>query len=106
MKPIVYFSREITPEKVLEMLRILNAPLEGKVAAKVHSGEEGNQNYLRPEVWKPVIDALGATVVECNTAYSGERNTTQKHKKTDGEPRMDKALSGRYSGRGRPGSAA
>ena len=81
MKSKVYFTRTITPEKVLEMLRILNAPLEGKVAAKVHSGEEGNQNYLRPEVWKPVIDALGATVVECNTAYSGERNTTQKHKK-------------------------
>ena len=81
MKSKVYFTRTITPEKVLEMLRILNAPLEGRVAAKVHSGEEGNQNYLRPEVWKPVIDALGATVVECNTAYSGERNTTQKHKK-------------------------
>ncbi len=81
MKSKVYFTRTITPERVLEMLRVLDAPLSGKVAAKVHSGEEGNQNYLHPEFWKPVIDAVGATVVECNTAYAGARNTTQKHQK-------------------------
>ena len=62
------------------MLNALNAPLTGKVAAKVHSGEEGNQNFLHPEFWRPVVEAVGATVVECNTAYPGARNTTAKHK--------------------------
>ncbi len=77
----VYFTPVITPEKVLEMYRLLGKPLAGRVAAKVHSGEAGNQNYLHPEFWKPVIDALGATVVECNTAYEGARNSTQKHRR-------------------------
>ncbi len=77
----VYFSKVITPEQVLRLYQAVGRPLTGKVAAKVHSGEEGNQNYLHPEFWKPVIDYVGATVVECNTAYDGERNTTEKHKK-------------------------
>ncbi len=75
----VYFTRTITPEKVIEMYRMLGKPLTGKVAAKVHSGEAGNQNYLHPEFWKPIIDSVGGTVVECNTAYDGARNTTRKH---------------------------
>lgn len=69
MKPIVYFSREITPEKVLELYRALGKELPGKIAVKVHSGEEGNQNFLHPEFWKSVVDAVNGTVVECNTAY-------------------------------------
>lgn len=77
----VYFSREITPEKVLELYKLAGKDLTGNVAVKVHSGEKGNQNFLRPEFWKPVIDAVGGTVVECNTAYPGERNTTEKHRK-------------------------
>lgn len=77
----VYFSREITPEKVLELYRLLGKTLPGKVAIKVHSGEVGNQNFLHPEFWKPVVDEVGGTVVECNTAYDGERNTTEKHQK-------------------------
>lgn len=81
MAPKVYFTRTITPEKVLEMYRLLGKELPGRVAAKVHSGEDGNQNYLKPGFWKPVIDALGATVVECNTAYEGARNYTDKHRK-------------------------
>ena len=81
MKSKVYFTKTITPEKVLEMYELLGKPLTGKVAAKVHSGEEGNQNYLHPEFWKPVIEKLGATVVECNTAYDGARNSTEKHHK-------------------------
>lgn len=80
-KAKVYFTKELTPEKVLEMFKLLNKELPGKVACKVHSGEDGNQNYLHPEFWKPVIDELGGTVVECNTAYEGERNNTAKHKK-------------------------
>lgn len=78
----VFFSREITPEKVLEMYKLLGKELPGKVAVKLHSGEEGNQNFLRPEFWKPVIDSVKGTVVECNTAYEGSRNTTEKHLQT------------------------
>lgn len=75
----VYFTKVITPEKVVEMFDKLGANLTGKVAAKVHSGEEGNQNYLHPEFWRPIVEHVGGTIVECNTAYGGERNTTEKH---------------------------
>ena len=77
----VYFSREISPEAVLRIYEKLGKELKGKVAIKLHSGEEGNQNYLGPDFWRPIIDSVGGTVVECNTAYDGERNTTEKHKK-------------------------
>ena len=79
MKSKVYFSRTITPEKVLELYQLLGKELTGNVAIKVHSGEPGNQNFLRPEFWKPVVDHVGGTVVECNTAYDGGRNTTERH---------------------------
>ena len=79
MKPKVYFSRTITPEKVLALYRFLNVALPGNVAVKVHSGEKGNQNFLRPEFWKPVIDHVGGTVTECNTAYKGARHTAALH---------------------------
>lgn len=78
----VFFSREITPEKVVEMYQLAGKELSGKVAVKLHSGEKGNQNFLRPEFWKPMIEYIDGTVVECNTAYEGSRNTTQKHLKT------------------------
>ena len=81
MKSKVYFSREITPNKVLELYKKLDKKLPGKVAVKVHSGEKGNQNFLRPDFWEKIITHVGGTVVECNTAYAGERNTTEKHKK-------------------------
>lgn len=80
MKATVYFSRAITPEKVLELYRLVGKELPGKVAVKVHSGEKGNQNFLRPDFWKPMVDHVGGTVVECNTAYQGARNTTDKHR--------------------------
>lgn len=79
MKSKVYFTKEISPEKVLEMYRLIGKELKGRVAVKLHSGEEGNQNFLKPEFWKPVIDGVQGTVVECNTAYDGARNTTEKH---------------------------
>ena len=82
MKSKVYFSSTITPEKVLELYKAVGKELTGKIGIKVHSGETGNQNFLRPEFWKPLIDFVGGTVVECNTAYEGTRNTTEKHKKT------------------------
>ena len=78
----VFFSREITPEKVVEMYQLAGKELSGKVAVKLHSGEEGNQNFLRPEFWEPMIEYIDGTVVECNTAYEGSRNTTQKHLET------------------------
>lgn len=76
----VFFTREISPEKVLEMYRLAGKELKGKVAVKLHSGEEGNQNFLGPDFWRPVIEAVNGTVVECNTAYDGARNTTEKHR--------------------------
>lgn len=82
MKPKVYFSREITPEKVAALYKLAGKQLDGKVAVKLHSGEVGNQNFLKPEFWKPIIDEVGGTVVECNTAYKGKRDTTAKHLKT------------------------
>ena len=82
MKSKVYFSHTITPEKVLDMYRKLGRELTGKVAVKVHSGEPGNQNFLTPEFWKPVVDYVGGTITECNTAYNGQRNTTERHMAT------------------------
>lgn len=79
MKSKVYFSRTITGEKVLELYKMLEKELPGNVAVKVHSGEPGNQNFLRPDFWKPVLDEVDGTIVECNTAYEGRRNTTAKH---------------------------
>lgn len=80
-KSKVYFTRNITSENVLKMYKVLNIELQGRVCVKVHSGEAGNKNYLKPLFFKDVIDYVNGTVVECNTAYDGERNTTIKHKK-------------------------
>lgn len=80
-KSKVYFTRKITPEKIVEMYQTVGKELPGKVAVKVHSGEEGNQNYLHPEFMKKMIEHVHGTVVECNTAYAGARNTTEKHEK-------------------------
>ena len=82
MKAKVYFSREITPEKVVALYRAVGRELPGKVAVKLHSGEQGNQNFLGPDFWRPMIEAVHGTVVECNTAYEGGRNTTEHHWKT------------------------
>lgn len=80
MKSKVYFIKEITPDNIIKIYQALEKELPGKVAVKVHSGEQGNQNYLKPEFLKPMIDYVKGTVVECNTAYEGARNTTEKHK--------------------------
>ncbi len=80
-KAKVYFSKQITPESVVKMYETLGVNLPGKVAVKLHSGEEGNQNYIKPEFVKAIVEKVNGTVVECNTAYEGERNTTQKHLK-------------------------
>lgn len=80
-KAKVYFCKEITPDNVVKIYEQLNKKLSGKVAVKVHSGEQGNQNYLKPEFMKQIIKHVNGTVVECNTAYEGQRNDTEKHKK-------------------------
>ncbi|MBQ7600179.1 MAG: DUF362 domain-containing protein [Clostridia bacterium] len=92
MKPEVYFTRTLTPEAVLGLYKAAGCRLEGKVAVKVHSGERGNQNYIRPEFWKPMADFTGGTVVECNTAYEGARNTTERHRKLIEEHGWTKAF--------------
>lgn len=80
MSAKVYFSKNLTPEGVLRLYQALGVTLPGKVAVKVHSGEKGNQNFLRPDFWDPVIRHVDGTVVECNTAYDGARNTTSRHR--------------------------
>ncbi len=82
MRPNVYFSKTITPESVVALYRAVGKELTGKVAVKLHSGEPGNQNFLGPDFWQPMIEAVHGTVVECNTAYPGERNTTEAHRRT------------------------
>ena len=89
-KAKVYFCKEITPENIVKMYKTLGKELPGNVAVKLHSGEKGNQNYLRPELVKDLIDYLDATVVECNTAYAGQRNNTKKHFKLIEEHGWDK----------------
>lgn len=78
----VYFTKEITPQAMIRMYEAMGVKLSGKVAVKLHSGEVGNQNFLRPDFMKPVIDHVKGTIVECNTAYEGKRNTTEAHWET------------------------
>lgn len=80
-KPVVYFTKDISPESVVHLYEKLGVELPGKVAVKVHSGEEGNQNYLHPEFMRPMVEKVNGTIVECNTAYEGARDTTEKHVK-------------------------
>lgn len=78
-KSKVYYIKNITKENVVKAFTMLEKELPGKVAVKVHSGEKGNQNFLRPEFFKDIITYVNGTIVECNTAYAGDRNETQKH---------------------------
>lgn len=79
MKSKVYFTKNITPDSLIKMYQVLDIELPGNIAIKLHSGEEGNQNFVKPLFVKPLIDYLKGTVVECNTAYEGSRNETKKH---------------------------
>lgn len=78
-KAKVYFTKEITPSNIVKIYEALGKKLTGNVAVKLHSGEKGNQNYIRPEMVKEIVNHVNGTVVECNTAYEGARNTTEKH---------------------------
>lgn len=86
----VYFTKEITPESLIKIYEKVGLKLDGKVAVKMHSGEKGNQNYLRPEFVKPMVEHVNGTVVECNTAYEGARNSTEKHRELIKEHEWDK----------------
>ena len=85
-KSKVFFCKEITPDNVVRLYKELGVELPGRVAVKVHSGEEGNQNYLRPEFMIPMVNYVNGTIVECNTAYGerfgdGKRDYTDEHLK-------------------------
>ena len=89
-KAKVYFTRELTPASVVKMYEVLNHELKGKVAVKVHSGEKVNQNYLHPDFFEPIVKRVNGTIVECNTAYDGARDTTDKHIKLMAEHEWSK----------------
>lgn len=92
-KSKVYFTKNLTPESVVEIFKKLEKDLPGKVAVKVHSGEKGNQNYLRPTFLEPIVNYVNGTIVECNTAYDGARDTTEKHQKLMEEHEWSKYFS-------------
>ena len=89
-KSKVYFIKDITPENIIKAYEAVGKKLEGKVAVKMHSGEHGNQNYLRPEFVKDMVQHVNGTVVECNTAYEGARNSTEKHRELIKEHKWEK----------------
>lgn len=89
-KAKVYFIKDITPENIIKAYEVLGKKLSGKVAVKMHSGEQGNKNYLRPKFVKDVINHVNGTVVECNTAYPGARNSTEKHRQLIKEHEWEK----------------
>ena len=92
-KSKVYFIKEITSENIIKIYNALGKKLEENVAVKLHSGEKGNRNYLKPEFVKDIVKYVDGTVVECNTAYEGARNTTEKHRKLIEEHEWEKFFS-------------
>lgn len=89
-KTKVYFIKEITPENIIKAYEMVGKKLTGNVAVKMHSGEKGNKNYLKPEFVKDMINYVNGTVVECNTAYPGARNSTEKHRELIKEHEWEK----------------
>lgn len=87
---IVYFTPEITSSNLVEIYKTLGKDLKGNVAVKLHSGEPGGHNFLQPEFVKELVNYLNATIVECNTAYEGRRNTTEEHEKAIKEHGFDR----------------
>ena len=75
----VYFTAEITPESLVKIFQTLGVEPSGNVALKISTGESAQSNYLRPEFIQNLVDTTNATIVECNTTYSGSRSTTASH---------------------------
>ena len=78
---VVYMTKEITPEALVNIYQALGVPAEGRVAVKISTGESAKSNYLRPELIKDLVQMVNGTIVECNTAYGGNRSTTANHRK-------------------------
>ena len=78
---VVYMTKEITPEALINIYQALGMPAEGRVAVKISTGESAKSNYLRPELIKDLVQMVNGTIVECNTAYGGNRSTTANHRK-------------------------
>ena len=81
-KSKVYFTKEITPESLIKIYEVLGKELKGKVAVKLSTGEAGGHYFLNPNLIKDLVSKVNGTIVECNTAYEGKRNTTEEHWKT------------------------
>ena len=81
-KSDVYFTKEISSKKIVEMFKILNVKLKGNVALKVHSGEQGGPYFLRPDFLQEIYDYTNGTFVECNCAYRAYRHSTELHRQT------------------------
>ena len=86
----VYFTRDITPEALVRIYKALGKEAKGRVAVKISTGEAGGHNYLKPELIRNLVDEVGGTIVECNTAYAGSRNTSAAHWKTIRQHGFDK----------------
>lgn len=86
----VYFTKEITPEALVRIYKALGKEAKGRVAVKISTGEAGGHNYLKPELIRNLVDEVGGTIVECNTAYAGSRNTSAAHWKTIRQHGFDK----------------
>ena len=78
----VYFTKEITPQSLVKIYKALGVEATGRVAVKISTGEAGGHNYLKPTLIKDLVDEVGGTIVECNTAYAGKRNSTEAHWQT------------------------
>lgn len=91
-KSKVYFTKEITPENVVKLYEHLGVKLPGKVAVKVHSGEEGNQNFLHPEFMRPMIEEVDGTVVEWQHRLRWCARYHRKAREAHGRTRLDRVL--------------
>lgn len=85
----VYFTKDISPESLVRIYKALGKEAKGRVAVKISTGEAGGHNYLKPALIAGLVDEVGGTIVECNTAYPGKRNTTEAHWQTIHEHGFD-----------------
>ena len=81
-KPVVYMTQEISPAALVRIYEALGRPAEGRVAVKISTGEAGGHNYLKPALIRQLVNQVNGTIVECNTAYPGKRNTFEAHWQT------------------------
>lgn len=80
-KAKVYFTKNITSDNLIKIYEMLGVKLNGKVGVKVSTGEAGSKGYLKADLIGPLVKKLNGTIIECNTAYPGARNTAEEHMK-------------------------